>query len=133
MLIFATLQMNGAAATVVVWVIGSQTVQNWRQYRISRPRTLDGVTTLLAMLLITKSHVPHCALSGNRGSSYRYDADYSPCRKILDWCLLCLVMFSQKMPICLLEKMSCEADFTHENTFIILKLILCVLLEFGEW
>jgi len=117
MLTVATLQMNEAAATVVVWVIGSPTVQNWRQYRISRPQTLDGVTTLLAMLLITKSCVPHCALSGNKGSSYRYDADCSPCRKILDWCLL---MFSQKLPIGLLENMSCEADFTQANTFTIL-------------
>jgi len=116
----ATLQMNEAAATVVVWVIGSQTVQNWRQYRISRPRTLDGVTILLAMQLITKSRVPHCALCGNKGSSYRYDADCSPCRKILDWCLLCLVMFPQKMLIDLLENMSCEADFTQANTFTII-------------
>jgi len=61
MVTVATLQMNEAAATVVVWVIGSQTVQNWRQYRISRPRTLGGVTTLLATLLITKrSHTVHC-------------------------------------------------------------------------
>jgi len=67
MLTVATLQMNEAAATVVVWVIGSQTVQNWRQYRISRRRTLDGVTILLAMLLITKSRVLRCALSANKG------------------------------------------------------------------
>jgi len=93
MLTGATLQMNEAAATVVVWVIGSRTVRNWRQYRTNRPRTLDGVITLLAMLLITKSCVPHFALSGNKEFSYRYDAHCSPCRKILDWCLL---MFSQK-------------------------------------
>jgi len=42
-------------------------------------------------------------------------------------------MFSQKMPIGLLENMSCEVDFTQANTFTILQLILCVLVEFSKW
>jgi hypothetical protein len=113
MLTVATLQMNEAAATVVVWVIGSQTVQNWRQYRISRHRTLDGVTILLAMLLITKSQ-PCPTLCGVW--EQRVQLQVGCYRKIL----LCLVIFPQKMPIGLLESVSYEADFTQANTFTIL-------------
>lgn len=55
--IVVTLQMSEVAVTVVVWAIGSQTVQNWRRSRISKPPTLDGVTILPAMQQITNNIV----------------------------------------------------------------------------
>ena len=98
MFIVATLQMNEAAATAVVWVIGSQTVQNWRQYRISRPQTLDGVTILLAMLLITKSCVSYCALSGNKYPGTGMMLTVVPAGKSWIGALCALRYFSKKMP-----------------------------------
>jgi hypothetical protein len=151
------LQMNEAAATVVVWVIGLLTVQNWRQYRISRPLTLDGVTTLLAMLPITKSCVQHCVLSGNKGQVHVWCCQLPvtvsnmlccvgtkglatrmlltavPAGKSWTDALWALVTFSETSAMHLLENVSFEIDFTHANTFITLKLILCVLVEFAEY
>jgi ATP-dependent RNA helicase DDX41 len=48
-----TLEMREVAATVMVWVTGSLTVQNWRQSRTSKRTTIDGEATLPAMLLTT--------------------------------------------------------------------------------